>query len=54
MVKCNDIRFSDIVYEVFFVGLCNILNPYIMFYLSYECQMMVVSNMALHSFNLII
>ena len=36
------------------VGLCKLLNPYIMFYLSYERQKMVVSNMALHSFNLII
>ena len=35
-------------------GLCNILNPYIKFYLSYERQKMVVSSMALHRFNHII
>ena len=57
MVKINDMNFQTLFMKclcIHGIGLCKTLNLYMMFYLSYQCQKMSVSSMALHSFNLII
>ena len=48
MVKSNDIILQKFLLSSICLDLCTILNPCIVFYLSYEHQKMAASNLASH------